>query len=55
MSEEAKKEKKNKKINKMNLDEINTALEETKKNQGGFLSHYADELQKRKEFLTSKK
>lgn len=55
MSEEAKKETKNKKIGKMSLDELNSAIEKTKEKQGGLFSRYAKELIKRKDTLSSKK
>ena len=48
-------EKKNKKIKKMNLDELNKAIENTNKNQGGTSSKYAQELLKQKNSLSSKK
>jgi len=55
--EEAKQEevKKNKKINKMTLDEIKAAIDKSQKNQGNLSSKYSIELQKRKSFLESKK
>lgn len=54
MSEEAKKQK-NKKINKMSLEEINNAIEKTKEKQGGLYSKYAYELLKRRDYLLNKK
>ncbi len=47
-------ESKNKKINKMTLDELNKAIEKTQSSMNGLTSAYAKELLKRKEVLTSK-
>jgi hypothetical protein len=49
------KAKKNKKINKMSLQEIEQGIEKTGKIQGGLNSRYASELLKRKNYLTSLK
>lgn len=51
-STESKKAKKNKKINVMTLKEIQEAIDKTIKNQSGLFSKYAQELIKRKDFLT---
>jgi hypothetical protein len=48
-------EKKNKKINKMTLSELDKAIEATKSSMGGLTSAYAKELLKRKENLSAKK
>lgn len=52
-NEEGTTEKKNKKINLMSLKELDQAIDKTKKNQGGLFSRYAQELLKRKDFLTT--
>ncbi len=52
---EVKQEKKNKKIEKMNLKEIEEAIENTNKNQGGLYSKYALELLKIQKSLTNNK
>jgi hypothetical protein len=46
--------KKNKKIGKMTIQEIDQALEKTSKNQGGLKSIYAQELLRQKSFLSKK-
>lgn len=55
MSEATTTETKNKKINKMTLDELNKAIEKTKSAMNGLTSNYAKELLKQKEYLTAKK
>ncbi|MBN2547410.1 MAG: hypothetical protein JXB50_16520 [Spirochaetes bacterium] len=67
MSEEAKNEEvkkeevkneestKNKKINKMTLDEIKAAIDKSQKLQGNLSSKYSIELLKRKSTLENKK
>lgn len=52
-AEQASKEKKRKKINALNLHELDEALEKTKKNQGGLFSKYAQELIKRRDYLSA--
>ena len=42
-----------KKIKFMNLKELETAIEKTKKNQGGLKSRYAHELVKKRDYLKS--
>lgn len=49
------KEKKNKKINKMTPQELETAIEKTVKEQGSLNSRYGKELKKRKDFVSSSK
>ena len=51
---DAKKEKTNKKINKMTADELDKAIEKTKQNQGDLSSRYGKELIKQKEVVVSK-
>ena len=51
---DAKKEKTNKKINKMTGDELDKAIEKTKQNQGDLSSRYGKELIKQKEVVVSK-
>lgn len=51
MSEEP--EKKNKKVNKMTLAEVESALKKTEENMGGLTSRYAQALQARKSELQS--
>ena len=46
MAEE--KEKKNKKVNKMTLSEVDAALKRTEETMGGLTSRYAHALQARK-------
>ena len=48
------KESPKKKINKMNLKELNTAIEKTKKHMQGLTSRYGRELLKQKEILEKK-
>lgn len=50
---EQQEEKKNKKINKMTVSELNAAIEKTIKNQGNLNSRYGRELSKRKEYFDS--
>ena len=52
---EKSKENKNKKINKMNMEEIDKAISETKEKMGSLSSKYAIELLKRKEILSAAK
>jgi len=52
MSEET--EKKNKKINKMTLQEVETALKKAQEHMKGLTSQYARALLARKEELSSK-
>ena len=54
MSEEATEEKKNKKINKMTLSEIESALKKTEEHMKGLDSKYAKTLLSRKTELSSK-
>jgi hypothetical protein len=49
------KAKRGKKINKMNLAEVEKRLEEVKSAQGGHASRYARELRRRKNNLLSPK
>ena len=51
---DAKKEKTNKKINKMTSDELDKAIEKTKQNQGDLSSRYGKELIKQKEVVVLK-
>ena len=51
---DAKKEKTNKKINKMTADELDKAIEKTKQNQGDLSSRYGKELIKQKEVVVLK-
>ena len=51
MAEATEKAAKNKKINKMTADEINSKLEEIKTSQGGQKSKFAQMLLKRKKVL----
>lgn len=51
---DAKKAKKNKKINKMTAQELDKAIETTIKEMGDLNSRYGRELQKRKEVINSK-
>jgi len=44
-------EEKNKKINKMTVEELDKAIEKTKTSMGGLTSKYAKELLERKDFL----
>ena len=46
---------KNKKINKMTLEELEKAIEKTKETMGGLSSKYAKELLERKEALAAAK
>lgn len=55
MSENKEEAKKNKKINKMTLEELKAKIEETKKNQGGLNSRYGKELQKQLDVLQAEK
>jgi len=48
-------EKKNKKINKMTLAELDQAIEKTKQNQGNVNSRYGKELLKQREVLSAAK
>lgn len=48
---ETEKKKKNKKINKMSLEEIEKSLQEVQQTQGGFNSLYAHHLLRRREIL----
>ncbi|MCI4445449.1 MAG: hypothetical protein JHC32_05420 [Candidatus Aminicenantes bacterium] len=48
----AEKSKNRRKINRLNLNEIEAQLEEIKKTQGGWLSSYAHHLLSRKKALT---
>ncbi len=49
------KKQKNKKINKMTLEEIEKAIENTKKNMNSLNSRYAKELIKQRDYLLSLK
>lgn len=51
MADEAQTEKKNKKVNKMNLDEVRAALKKTEENMHGLTSKYAQALAARKQEL----
>jgi len=53
MSEEEATEKKNKKVNKMSLDEVKSAIQETEKHMGGLTSKYAQALLARRSELES--
>jgi hypothetical protein len=46
---------KNKKINRMTLEELDKAIENTKQNQGSMNSKYGKELLKQREVLSTKK
>lgn len=48
MADEAVAEKKNKKVNKMTLSEVESALKKTEENMGGLTSRYAKALIARK-------
>ena len=48
MSEEKEPEKKNKKVNKMTLQEVEAAIKKTEESMGGLTSRYAHALQARK-------
>jgi len=52
---EKSKENKNKKINKMSIEEIDKAISNTKEKMGSLTSKYAIELLRQKEILLSKK
>ena len=52
---EKNKENKNKKINKMSMEEIDKAISETKEKMGSLSSKYAAELLKQKEILLASK
>lgn len=49
------KKKKNKKINKMSLEEIEQKLQEVQQTQGGLTSLYARHLLRRREVLLAQK
>lgn len=49
------KKKKNKKVNKMTLEEIDKKLQEVQQAQGGLTSLYARHLLRRKEILLASK
>lgn len=52
---ESPKKKKNKKINKMTLEEIEKKLQEVQQTQGGLTSLYARHLLRRREVLLAQK
>jgi hypothetical protein len=52
---ETEKKKKNKKINKMTLEEIERKLQEVQQTQGGLNSLYARHLLRRREVLLAQK
>lgn len=54
MSEEAKSEKKSIKVTKMNLSQVNAAIETTQKNMGALYSRYGFALVAMKKALTGK-
>ncbi len=49
------KETKNKKINRMSMEELDKAISNTKDKMGNLTSKYATELLKQKQILSSKK
>ncbi len=53
--ESQEKTKRNKKINKLSLAEIEKKLEEVKSSQGGFSSRFARELLRRRDILRAGK
>lgn len=55
MSEENKEEKKNKKVNRMSLQEVEAALKKTQEHMKGTTSKYAKELLARQAALKNKK